>query len=80
MSKNLAKNVIKGYMKQYDITDIVVMSNDKNIAYWGDIQPFMNPKELIADWQNEIMNTEVIEKQVFNSSKIYLVVDDNKRE
>lgn len=76
--KKIFKNIIKGCRSEYEITDLMIKRGER-IIFWGEIQGFYE-NELMAKRRVSIENEVVKSHRVFNTSKLYIELEEELEE
>lgn len=69
------KNVINGYMSQFDIQEITIFDTDETVAFSGSYENFINTKEedeIFFKEMNRILNADCEKCIPFNHSKLFI--------
>lgn len=70
------KNVIKGCNTEYGKIEEIMIQNKATgkIIFWGNAEGFHTGGASEA-YKKKVIESEVVEKQVFNSRKLHLLID-----
>lgn len=69
------KNVIKGCKTEYRvIEDLMIQDQTGKIIFWGSEEGFYSGGVSEA-YKKKVIESEVVEKQVFNSRKLHLLIE-----
>ncbi len=68
-------NVIKGYMCKFDIEEVTVIEDEKDLVFFsGAVENFMNPCETMQNDAYRIKMTEVKRVINFNDRKLFIFI------
>lgn len=75
MEKKKVKNVIKGFMRKWDIEELTIIEDEKEkVTFSGDIERFLYPSELMRLEADRIKNAEVKRILEFNGRKLFIFI------
>ncbi len=68
-------NVIKGYMSKYDIEQVTIIEDDKDLVFFsGNTENFLHPCEMMQNDAYRIKQTEVKRVLNFNNEKLFIFI------
>lgn len=73
------KNVIKGLLKEYELTEITIIGRDI-VIFSGTPDQWVFTDVDMTLYKKKIENAEVVKRMLFNYSKAFIFIDDGNDE
>ena len=73
--KKKVTNVIKGYMSKFDIEQVTIIEDDKDVVLFsGDVEKFLYPCETMQNEAYRVKTAEAKRVLSFNHKKLFIFI------